>query len=668
MPFILFINIMFIKHTKQMQYVKEFDILDANSLKELSEQILSDKREFNDSLLYHPDSQAKILDPNIRTSEFRLFTEDALFDLAEKYIGLINIADPDYDYILQRNDLTHIRYSTGGFFKPHSDYLSYTSNLVDEYTMIICLRADCQGGETILHLNKFFKHVSKATTTPFHSLLFRKDITHEGAVLTSGMKEILTLNILAISKKADHTVVISFSDSKKIHLISFNQLKQFPGNLILAKLSFTGRVNHDNELISKDKLIHYLITDTDAEDFEIIARILKGQIVNITELEDNHELIDYYLLDVRNLISNSIISKHTPGTTSPTELKTNFENDVVVFGDEDEFNLHLAKVKSEKLPLMPFVMIWMEGIVNADLISMTPGLLMFSEYQNIMYLRKFCSSISKVPENTVDDYTDDFRHWLNLHHPVSDSNEDLQLHQFIHHYHLDENDHYYFDVNEDNEDVEDNDNNTVSRPNASNIDNYLCEDEDFIQNINDDDDDNNSFLMEGYAIPKVFPKTKFHISLEEHGESNFHDHLPVAYFDCSTQTDYYHELDKGFNISLYLELKSTLPHMMRDLLVQHGHDNKIGSTFRLFHPTIPNSQYSGQHYNLDKNGRLCLEKRHLAPLMEKVSKTNLVEKVEKLLPKVVINSKQRHSYDAFMCNEQVYGSTTVVAIWGFLKM
>ena len=33
------------------------------------------------------------------------------------------------------------------FFKKHEDYLSITSNIIEEFTLIICLDANCEGGE-----------------------------------------------------------------------------------------------------------------------------------------------------------------------------------------------------------------------------------------------------------------------------------------------------------------------------------------------------------------------------------------------------------------------------------------------------------------------------------------------------------------------------------------
>ena len=35
--------------------------------------------------------------------------------------------------------------------------------MVEEYTGIMCVNADCEGGETIFHFNKNFKHISKST-------------------------------------------------------------------------------------------------------------------------------------------------------------------------------------------------------------------------------------------------------------------------------------------------------------------------------------------------------------------------------------------------------------------------------------------------------------------------------------------------------------------------
>ena len=65
--------------------------------------------------------------------------------------------DPLNSFTLVPNDVTHIIYEEGGFFKPHSDYLSVTSNCVEEYTMLVCVTPPdatppTAGGATVLTL------------------------------------------------------------------------------------------------------------------------------------------------------------------------------------------------------------------------------------------------------------------------------------------------------------------------------------------------------------------------------------------------------------------------------------------------------------------------------------------------------------------------------------
>ena len=52
--------------------------------------------------------------------------------LQDGIIGEVNRTDTSKTYYLVRNDITHIVYGPGDFFKRHSDYLSVTSNIVEE--------------------------------------------------------------------------------------------------------------------------------------------------------------------------------------------------------------------------------------------------------------------------------------------------------------------------------------------------------------------------------------------------------------------------------------------------------------------------------------------------------------------------------------------------------
>jgi len=109
------------------------------------------------------------------------------------------------------------RLQSGGFFKRHQDYLSLTSNAVEEYTLIMCVTppeveaaTPAVGGETLVHVNPYFTLASKATTTRGGVLLFRKDLAHEGAPLVAGEKHIVTLNVWAYRKTSRQVLLVTF--------------------------------------------------------------------------------------------------------------------------------------------------------------------------------------------------------------------------------------------------------------------------------------------------------------------------------------------------------------------------------------------------------------------------------------------------------------------------
>ena len=126
--------------------------------------------------------------------------------------------------MLHKNDVTFIKYTNGGFFEEHEDYLSVTSNILEEFTMIICVDSNLNddhnqyGGQTIIKINDNFEHKSLSTITPKHSLLFRKDLRHKSVKINKkdGYKHIITLNLWAFNKN-DHynkpIVIVKFPNS-----------------------------------------------------------------------------------------------------------------------------------------------------------------------------------------------------------------------------------------------------------------------------------------------------------------------------------------------------------------------------------------------------------------------------------------------------------------------
>ncbi len=157
-----------------------------------------------------------------------------ILDLVEAYVNHLNvtgISKTGYKYIFLRKDVTYIRYSQGDFFNRHEDYLSLTTNCVEEYTGLMCVGAseDLIGGETAFSVGVGFtvgrkgkqntavsetqtansntesgerrpkgEVLSGATTTPRCAVFFRKDIPHEGTKVIRGIKEVIMFDLFAV--------------------------------------------------------------------------------------------------------------------------------------------------------------------------------------------------------------------------------------------------------------------------------------------------------------------------------------------------------------------------------------------------------------------------------------------------------------------------------------
>lgn len=180
-----------------MAYVHEFSGLDTRAL---IAHLASNPSPFSPSALYDTATEEKRIDTELRLSVFRALTDSASFDCAAALVATLRV--PQASLTLVRNDVTHIVYSKGGFFKPHQDFLSLVSNCVEEYTLLICAlppeAAGCTvGGETRVTAGGGRVLVSKATTSAGCALLFRKDLVHEGLAVLAGTKEVVALNLWA---------------------------------------------------------------------------------------------------------------------------------------------------------------------------------------------------------------------------------------------------------------------------------------------------------------------------------------------------------------------------------------------------------------------------------------------------------------------------------------
>eukprot|EP00697_Spironema_sp_BW2_P002039 gnl/Spiro4/12738_TR6753_c1_g1_i4.p1 gnl/Spiro4/12738_TR6753_c1_g1~~gnl/Spiro4/12738_TR6753_c1_g1_i4.p1 ORF type:complete len:750 (-),score=200.80 gnl/Spiro4/12738_TR6753_c1_g1_i4:4-2196(-) len=187
--------------------ILEFSDLDTSGFREY---LKDSPVPFQASQLYNSQTDSRVVDESLRKSAFRTFTDPHLFALSEKFVDQVNArcgASEPLRFFLVRNDITHIVYHEGEFFKRHSDFLSVTSNFVEEFTLIVCVTPDeiaatTRGGHTRLFPNPEHSYDSVATVTPGRALVFRKDIPHEGLVLEAGEKHIVTMNLWG-TRRAD---------------------------------------------------------------------------------------------------------------------------------------------------------------------------------------------------------------------------------------------------------------------------------------------------------------------------------------------------------------------------------------------------------------------------------------------------------------------------------
>jgi hypothetical protein len=94
---------------------------------------------FDTSAVYEVATSERVVDESLRQSKFRALKDPAVFKLAAEIVDRMSDQDPLNDFTLVPNDVSHIVYNKGGFFRAHSDYLSLTSNVIDEYTMLLCV-------------------------------------------------------------------------------------------------------------------------------------------------------------------------------------------------------------------------------------------------------------------------------------------------------------------------------------------------------------------------------------------------------------------------------------------------------------------------------------------------------------------------------------------------
>ena len=391
-----------------MQFIQEHKI-DQTLLENLRNAVNGQKN-LQPSQIYNSLTNEKLVDTNLRLSRFQTLVDDDIFDLAEKVVDMINSEHQSKKFCLYRNDIMHIKYDAGGYFKSHEDYLSLTSNFVEEYSLIICITREgcqCQGGETLLHLNKYFTHVSKASITPGGCLLFRKDINHEGLVVKSGEKEILTFNVWGVNNDVDGILMVRFENDDRKYLISINDIIAINAtdqkNLLQIYLeSQFAKVTMGNKILVYDAKCSYT-------EFSVIYKITSGMVLSYDELSEYSHIIDYYLFPINQLLVKTIDSSLNQNKYMSKHLISE-NGDLILTGNQLTYIQFVETIKEKKLPYVPFKILFGEGLLTygggmsgtkPTKLPMSPLCLTFSEANNIMLLYNPLSSSSSIVDQDL---------------------------------------------------------------------------------------------------------------------------------------------------------------------------------------------------------------------------------------------------------------------------
>lgn len=339
------------------QYIKEFGIVDKELTTKIVDYVTNDSSPFEKSQLYNSEIGKKFIDTDKRSSIYKTITNNDLFSLFDSILDKINIMDEVNNYHIVKNNVTYIKYSEGDFFDMHEDYLSFTSNVLEEYTMIICADANCDGGETLFELNPFFTYASKYSVTPLHCLVFRKDIRHAGSLIKKGYKHIISVNLLCTQKKCDQIMVVSFPENDKYYILSIKKLKGFSNNYLSGYIDFNKLEN--------ERLIQYKELFIPYDNFNTIYKIFNRCYITLDEYKESKEYIDYYCITIGDIRIDLDITNKKGENDKKIDDTNNaingFDSSIIISENHENYQYTCNIVKELKLSYMPFKLVFAEG-------------------------------------------------------------------------------------------------------------------------------------------------------------------------------------------------------------------------------------------------------------------------------------------------------------------
>jgi len=398
-----------------MQFVRELHDVPVESLRQL---LAACPEPFAPSELYVIASDTKVVDTTQRVSSFRRLRDTALFDACESIVAALSEADPLSTFHLRRDDATHIVYKAGGFFKEHRDFLSVTSNVLEEYTLLVCVTPDdaepVVGGGTRVTVNPKTSLLSSATTVPGRGLLFRKDLPHEGVLLESGEKHVLSLNLLATRKVDGPVLAVTFPDSGDAPTASLAALAEAQTYAITVKqlaahpkcpLTLFAEMKAA-ELGPHAAVLPYLCTACTYDAFGVVFKALIGLYVSTEELVEHTSALEFFNINLSAVLVATAVAD-VKADTEHAETKTPLvDEDLIVCTSDQRTTVVVDAARRLRLPYVRFRLFFVEGTVRYEgddvcneklTLNMQPVWASFGDYDNVLGVRNLCH-LKEQPE------------------------------------------------------------------------------------------------------------------------------------------------------------------------------------------------------------------------------------------------------------------------------
>ena len=462
-------------------------------------------------------------------------------------------------------------------------------------------------------MNPYYTHVSKATTTPGHALIFRKDLVHEGALLEKGEKIIVSANIWVPREPVTAVVEVSFEETEKTCAIALQQVAAFPESALAAFVSFT-----DKQLGKPSTIYKYKCSICTYEEFEVVFKTLCQMYVQPEQVSEGLAVLDYFGLSPKNTMINfvpipeTVPEGHCALCTRKTKLfpcekckkvsycgkkcqemhwhkihklecnKKPEEKDFILFGSEEETLVASQTATELEQGYIRFTAVFGEGTLHYDddepyMLELSPLYVSFGDYNNIYYKRVLCNS--RLDEEA--------EHIENLVHLPTENNKRIRLGDL--------------------------------------------EDESEADDSNSEADDLNSKFT---VIP-------FDVS------------CPSIYVDLLVAKD-------------GMDTKTIVKEIVK---CDNGSESVFGyRTDATVLPCVGEPTQVFKHFQVDSEGKTCFTYEQAVAMRKYIEDTCLIERIAGQLNNVPFRLTQHvNVIDGAFCNESLYGACNLVEISGILR-